>query len=255
MSGYTRYASLEGRPVYITGGGSGIGAAFVRAFLSNGARVSFCDIDASASAALADALAREGLEKPHFDVLDLRDIDALKRSIAAAEARAGAIRVLVNNAARDEREALDAITPESWDDSYAVNLRHHFFAAQAVRTGMAAAGGGAIINLSSNNATLGARNLAHYASAKGAVLALTRSLAREMGEENIRVNSIIPGWVMTERQIAKWLTPEAERQLMRDQCLKRRLSPNDVANLALFLASDDAAMITKQEFVVDGGWS
>jgi NAD(P)-dependent dehydrogenase (short-subunit alcohol dehydrogenase family) len=162
--------------------------------------------------------------------------------------------VLVNNAAHDERHSIEAVTPEYWDDRFAVNLRHQFFAAQAVVPGMAAAGGGSIINMGSTSWMVGQGGMPAYLSAKAAVAGLTRALARDLGPKNIRVNSVVPGWIMTERQIALWLTPEGEQELLRRQCLKRKLKPEDVARMVLFLASDDSDACTSQAFIVDGGW-
>jgi NAD(P)-dependent dehydrogenase (short-subunit alcohol dehydrogenase family) len=252
---YTKYPGIADRVVYVTGGGSGIGAEIVRGFVSNGARVVFCDIDKKASEALVKELTTGEVRTPRFFQLDLRDIAALEGNIARVVREEGPVRVLVNNGARDDRHKLGQVTREFFDDNMAVNFRHQFFAAQAVRSAMAGAGGGSIINMSSITATLGHEGLPVYASAKAAILGLTRSLARVLGSENIRVNAILPGWVMTERQVTKWLTPEGVAQLLKDQCLKREIAPRDVANLVLFLASDDSAMITKQTFVVDGGWS
>ena len=255
MTPYTKYPGLADRVVYVTGGGSGIGAEIVRGFAANGARTVFCDIDAKAGKALAEEIAGSGMARPQFQQFDLRDIGALERNFAQVLSEEGPVRVLVNNAARDDRHIFGEVTCETFDDNIAVNFRHQFFAAQAVRSAMAKAGGGSIINMSSITATLGHEGLPVYAGAKAAILGLTRSLARILGPENIRVNAILPGWVMTERQVTKWLTPELQAQLLKDQCLKRDISPRDVANLVLFLASDDSAMITKQSFVVDAGWS
>jgi NAD(P)-dependent dehydrogenase (short-subunit alcohol dehydrogenase family) len=166
----------------------------------------------------------------------------------------GPIRVLVNNAAHDERHALDTVTPEYWDDRLAVNLRHQFFAAQAVYPDMAAAGGGAIVNLGSTSCMAGQGGMPGYTAAKSAVVGLTRGLARDLGPHNIRVTSVVPGWIMTERQVRLWLTPEAEADLLRRQCLKRKLMPEDIARMVLFLAADDSAGCTAQNYLVDAGW-
>ncbi len=168
--------------------------------------------------------------------------------------RLGPVTVLVNNAAHDERHDIDSVTPEYWDDRMAVNLRHQFFAVQAVWKGMAAAGGGAVVNLGSVTWMVGQGGMPGYSAAKSAVVGLTRSLARDLGPHNIRVNSVLPGWIMTERQIEKWLTPQGEADLMRNQCLKRKLVPDDVARVVLFFASDEAAACTNQNYIVDGGW-
>ncbi len=250
MTESARYPDLAGRTAFVSGGGSGIGAAFVRAFAAQGCKVAFIDIaDAPAEALLA------GLDpaRAHYAHCDVRDIVALRAALAASAAALGPITILVNNAARDDRLALAEVTPESWDDSLALNLRHHFFAAQAVAPGMAAAGGGSIINLGSVAWMRGRPNLAGYTAAKAAIMGLTRTLARELGPRNIRVNSIVPGAIVTERQKALWLTPEKEREFLDQQCLKFRLSENDVARTALFLASDEARGITGHSLIVDAG--
>lgn len=245
---FARYPSLAGRAVLVTGGASGIGAAIVARFAEQGARVAFLDFDTEAGARTAEATGAV------FLPCDLRDIAALRKVIAEAAAANGPITVLVNNAAHDERHKLEEVTPEYWDDRINVNLRHQFFAAQAVAEGMKAAGGGAIINFGSTSWMIGMGGMAAYTAAKSANLGLTRSLARDLGPYNIRVNSIAPGWIMTQRQIDLWLTPEGEKELMARQCLKRKLVPADVARFVLFLASDDASAMTNQSYVVDGGW-
>jgi NAD(P)-dependent dehydrogenase (short-subunit alcohol dehydrogenase family) len=245
-----RYPDLAGRTVFVSGGGSGIGAAFVAQFAAQGCRVAFVDIDDAPSNALAELL---GEVSARYIRCDVRDVAALRDAIAQAEKIWGPIRVLINNAARDDRRAAAEVTPEYWDESLAVNLRHHFFAAQAVAPAMAAAGGGAIINLGSVAWLRGRPNLAVYASAKAAIAGLTRVLAREYGEMNIRVNSILPGAVATERQRALWASPADEQRYLESQCLKFRVSADDVARTALFLASDEARAITGQSVVVDAG--
>jgi NAD(P)-dependent dehydrogenase (short-subunit alcohol dehydrogenase family) len=248
------YPSLEDRVVFVTGGGSGIGASIVEHFCAQRARVAFVDIQREASAALVETLRARGLPAPVFIPCDLRDIAALRAAVAEAQTRLGAIRVLVNNAAHDERHTIERVTPEYWDDRFAVNLRHQFFAAQAVAPEMAAAGGGSIINFGSTSWLVGQGGMPAYLSAKAAVAGLTRALARDFGPMNIRVNAIVPGWIMTERQITLWLTPEGEQELMRRQCLKRKLLPEDVARVVLFFASDDSGACTSQSYIVDGGW-
>jgi len=248
------YPSLEDRVVFVTGGGSGIGASIVEHLSAQRARVAFVDIQREPSMALVDRLAARGLPAPLFLPCDLRDIAALRAAIAEARSRLGAVRVLVNNAAHDERHAIETVTPEYWDERFAVNLRHQFFAAQAVAPDMAAAGGGSIINFGSTSWLVGQGGMPAYLSAKAAVAGLTRALARDLGPRNIRVNSIVPGWIMTARQIALWLTPEGEQELMRRQCLKRKLVPEDIARVVLFLAADDSDACTNQSYVVDGGW-
>src|SRR5262245_2146531 len=248
------YPSLESRVSFVTGGGSGIGASIVEHLCAQRARVAFVDIEEAASKALVAQIAERGDPAPAFLSCDLRDIAGLRAAIASARAELGPIRVLVNNAANDERHALEAVTPEYWDERFAVNLRHQFFAAQAVAPDMAAAGGGSIINLGSTSWLVGQGGMPAYLSAKAAVAGLTRALARDLGPMNIRVNSIVPGWIMTERQRRLWLTPEGEQELLRRQCLKRALMPEDVARVVLFFAADDSAACTSQSYVVDGGW-
>jgi len=244
-----RYPDLAGRTVFVSGGGSGIGAAFVRAFAGQGASVAFIDIAEAPSQALADELGATVA----FWKCDVRDIGALQSVITETARKFGPVRVLVNNAARDDRHAFDDVTPEYWDDNQAVNLRHQFFAAQAVAPQMQAAGGGSIINLGSVSWMRGRPEIASYTTAKAAINGLTRTLARELGPRNIRVNCIVPGAIATERQRALWLSPEKERQFLEQQCLKFRLSENDVARAALFLASDEARGITGQNLIVDAG--
>lgn len=252
MSTGAIYPSLRDRTVVVTGGGSGIGESIVRHFVAQGAKVGFLDINREASEALAAELAPQGTVR--FEHCDLRDIAALRASIAAIRAAYGPVTILVNNAAHDERHKLEDVTPEYWDDRIHVNLRHQFFAAQAVAEDMKAAGRGAIVNLGSISWMIGMGGMAGYTASKSAVLGLTRSLARDLGPFNIRVCSVLPGWVMTQRQIDLWLTPEAEATIMASQCLKRKLYPEDIARPVLFFASDEAGACTNQSYVVDGGW-
>jgi D-xylose 1-dehydrogenase len=248
------YPSLEGRVVFVTGGGSGIGASIVEHFCAQGSRVAFVDIERAASEALVDTIGRRGQPAPAFLPCDVRDIAALRAALAQVRDRLGPIRVLINNAAHDERHAIERVTPEYWDDRFAVNLRHQFFAAQAVAPDMAAAGGGAIVNFGSTSWLVGQGGMPAYLSAKAAIAGLTRALARDFGPMNIRVNCIVPGWIMTERQVRLWLTPEGEQELLRRQCLKRKLLPEDVARVVLFFAADDSGGCTSQSYIVDGGW-
>ena len=248
------YPSLEGRAVLVTGGGSGIGASIVEHLCAQRARVAFIDIARAPSESLVETIGRRGDPAPTFLPCDLRDVAALRAAVAEAQGRLGPITVLVNNAAHDERHAIEQVTPEYWDERFAVNLRHQFFAAQAVAPGMATAGGGSIVNLGSTSWLVGQGGMPAYLSAKAAVAGLTRGLARDLGPKNIRVNCIVPGWIMTERQIALWLTPEGEQELMRRQCLKRKLLPEDIARVVLFFAADDSAACTSQSYIVDGGW-
>jgi NAD(P)-dependent dehydrogenase (short-subunit alcohol dehydrogenase family) len=252
---YATYPSLRDRVVLVTGGASGIGASIVEHFCAQDARVAFLDIDEAAAAQLGEALAATGRPRPLFLRCDLRDIAALRGAMAEVRRRLGPIRILINNAAHDERHALETVTPEYWDDRLAVNLRHQFFAAQAVYPDMAAAGGGAIVNLGSTSWMVGQGGMPGYTAAKSAVVGLTRGLARDLGPLGIRVTCVVPGWIMTERQIRLWLTPEAEAELLRRQCLKRKLVPADIARAVLFFAADDSAACTAQSYVVDGGWT
>jgi NAD(P)-dependent dehydrogenase (short-subunit alcohol dehydrogenase family) len=247
------YPDLEGKTVVITGGASGIGASIVQAFARQGARVGFVDINAEAGTVLANMLTSAG-HQVQFVACDVCDITALRDAIAAIRTALGPISVLVNNAAHDERHATEDVTPEYWDGRMAVNLKHQFFAAQAVLPDMKSIGEGAIINFGSTSWMVGQGGMAAYTAAKSAVLGLTRSLARDFGKFNIRVNAIAPGWIMTERQIALWLTPEGEAELMARQCLKRQLVPADIAKFTVFLASEEAGACTNQHYVVDGGW-
>ena len=249
-AGRARYPDLAGRGVFVSGGASGIGAAFVAVFAAQGCRVAFVDIADESGAALANRLGSSGILYMHCDV---RDIGALQAAIGEAGDVLGPIRVLINNAARDDRHAFADVTPAYWDESLAVNLRHHFFAAQAVAPAMAAAGGGSIINLGSVSWMRGVSQLPAYTTSKAGINGLTRTLARELGPHNIRVNSIVPGAIVTERQRALWLSPEKERAFLEQQCLKFRLSEEDVARAALFLASDEARGITGQNLIVDAG--
>jgi NAD(P)-dependent dehydrogenase (short-subunit alcohol dehydrogenase family) len=251
MDGFARYPSLEGRTVLISGGASGIGAALVEHFAAQGSRVAFLDVDAAAGAALAERLGAA----VRFLPCDVRDTTALQDAARAAATAFGPVSVLVNNAARDDRHQIDAVTPAYWDERMAVNLRHHFFLAQALAPGMKAAGGGAIVNFSSVSWKLAIPDMPVYLTAKAAVIGLTRALARQLGPDRIRVNAVIPGWIMTERQVALWLTPDSERALLDAQCLKEKLYPADVARLVLWLAADDSRMATAQEFTIDGGWT
>jgi NAD(P)-dependent dehydrogenase (short-subunit alcohol dehydrogenase family) len=247
------YPDLKGKTVIVTGGGSGIGAAVAEHFARQGSLVGVLDIAAVPSRALVDSLAAAG-RTAVFEEVDLTDIPARRAAIGSIRRRLGPIDVLVNNAAHDERHATETVTEAYWDGRIAVNLKHAFFAAQAVLPDMSAKGAGAIINLGSTSWMVGQGGMAAYTAAKSAMLGLTRSLARDYGAHGIRVNAVAPGWIMTQRQLDLWLTPEAERELMARQCLKRRLLPEDVARFIVFLASEEASACTSQHFVVDGGW-
>jgi NAD(P)-dependent dehydrogenase (short-subunit alcohol dehydrogenase family) len=249
------YPSLRDRAVFITGGASGIGASLVARFAEQGARVAFVDIADADAAALVARTEQAGHPAPFFQHCDLRDIDALRAAIAAAAERLGLFTVLVNNAAHDDRHKFEDVTVEYWDERQAVNLRHQFFAIQAVAPMMRAAGGGSIVNFGSISWRNRQGGMPAYTTAKAAVEGLTFGLSRDLGPDNIRVNCVIPGWVMTERQIALWLTPQAEASLMERQSLKHRLMPDDLARMVLWLAADDSRMCTGQAWVVDGGRS
>ena len=244
------YPDLAGKVVVITGGASGIGAAIVRRFAAQGARVGFLDIKDDEGQALSAELG----EQVRYVHADLTDIPELRAGIATVRDALGPVNILVNNAAHDERHKTEDVTPEYWDGRVAVNLRHQFFAAQAVLPDMKAAGGGVIINFGSVSWMIGQGGMAAYTACKSAVLGLTRSLARDFGSDNIRVNAIAPGWIMTERQKQLWLNEEGERELMQRQCLKRQLAPDEIARVTLFLASDESSACTNQHYIVDGGW-
>jgi len=250
---FTRYDSLRGRTVVVTGGASGIGEAIVRAFATNDARVAFLDIQADVGATLAADLARSG-PAPLFVPCDLTDIAALRAALEQVRAALGPAAVLVNNAANDQRFDFDTITPEDFDRTIAVNLRHVVFAAQAILPQMRALGGGSIINLSSVAWMRGVPQLEAYAAAKAAIVGFTNTLARTVGPERIRVNAIAPGAVLTERQRRLWFQDAEQIEAARvRQCLPDLLAPEDIANLALFLAADDSRAITKQCFSVNAG--
>ncbi len=247
---FARYPSLAGRQVFVTGGAGGIGAAMVAAFAGQGARVDFIDLDAAAGAALA-----AGLPGVTFHAGDVTDAAALRGAIEGVIARAGRLDVLVNNAANDRRHAVEAVTPEMWDRTLAVNVGHAFFAIQAAMPAMLAAGRGSVINFGSIAWRVKIGAMPAYTTAKAAMHGLTRSLTGTLGRAGVRINTIAPGWVMTARQRADYLTPEAEAELARVQPLPGQIAPADVAALALFLAADDSAMITGQEITIDGGWT
>ena len=241
------YPSLSGKRVLVTGGGSGIGAAIVEAFAGQGADVTFIDVCEEESRILADRVAAR------FECIDLTDVSATQERIRGLVADLGAFDVLVNNAASDDRHNIAEVDERYWDDRLNVNLKHYFFCAQAVIPGMREQGGGAIVNLGSISWHLALPQLALYQTSKAAIEGLTRSLARELGPDNIRVTCVVPGNVRTPRQM-KWYTAEAEASIVDAQCLKGRLSPGDIAAMVLFLSSDDAWLITGHEYFVDAGW-
>lgn len=249
------FPSLRGKSVFITGGGSGIGASMVAAFARQGAKVAFIDVAEAPSQALIDDLKKQDISPPWFDVCDVRDVSALQAAIARAAAALGDFSVLVNNVASDDRHTLESVTPEYWDQRMAINQRPAFFAIQAVVPGMRRLGGGAIINLGSTGWQIKSSGYPCYAVAKSSVNGLTRGMAASLGPDRIRVNTVSPGWVMTERQLKLNLDPDSERELRKAQCLPDLLQGEDVARMVLFLAADDGAMCTAQEFKVDAGWT
>ena len=256
MSGdnLARYPSLRGKAVLISGGASGIGEAIVRGFARQGAKVGFADVMRARGEELEQEL-RDGGCEAVFRECDLRDIAALRKMAAEIAAEVGDIQALVNNAANDQRHKWEEVTPEFWDERVAVNLRHAFFLTQAVAPMMIKAGGGAIVNFGSSSWMLAQGGMPAYTSSKAATHGMTRSFARDLGGHGIRVNTVVPGWVMTERQKELWLTPEAEREMDAKMCLSgRRVMPDDIANMVLFLCADDGAMCSAQNFIVDGGW-
>jgi NAD(P)-dependent dehydrogenase (short-subunit alcohol dehydrogenase family) len=250
---YATYPSLRGRTAFVSGGASGLGAEFVTQLAAQGARVAFIDVDVTRGRALEQTLRSQGRDVA-FSECDVRDVPALQAALAQAAEQLGPIRVLVNNAANDHRDRVAEMDVALWDDRIAVNVRHHFFAAQAVAEMMRDAGGGSIINLGSISAHIDLMDLPGYITAKAGVEGLTRTLAREYGPWHIRVNCIIPGWVMTEKQLTEWVTPEAEESIRRNQCLPDKVYPDDVARMLLWLAADDSRTCTAQNWVVDGGW-
>lgn len=245
---FATYPSLQGKTVYVTGGAQGIGAEIVRAFSAQGARVGFLDRDETASRALVDDLPGVAHE-----LCDLRDIPAMQAALDRLKSYIGPAEVLVNNAARDDRHSWTEVTPEYWDERQATNLRHMFFAIQAVAPDMIAAGGGSIINMGSNSWFEAGGGFPAYATAKAAVHGLTRTMARDLGRHRIRVNAVVPGWIMTERQKTLWATPEALEAHRNRQCLPDLIDPVYVARMVLFLASDDAAMCSASNYMVEAG--
>jgi D-xylose 1-dehydrogenase len=250
---FATYPSLRGRTAFVSGGASGLGAEFVSQLAGQGARVAFIDIDLDRGKALEQALRDDGADAL-FAECGVRDVPALQAAISRSAEQLGPIRVLVNNAANDHRDKVVEMDQALWDDRIAVNLRHHFFTAQAVAEMMRDAGSGSIINLGSISAHIDLMDLPGYITAKAGIEGLTRTLAREYGPWHIRVNCLIPGWIMTEKQLTEWVTPEAEESIARNQCLPDKVYPDDVARLLLWLAADDSRACTAQRWIVDGGW-
>ena len=251
---YASYPSLVDRTVLITGGADGIGAAMVEEFVKQGSKVAFADINAVAAAeTLERCAALDPRHTPRFYEVDLVDIPATQRTIDSALDDLGSISVLVNNAASDERHTWDEMTPEYWDDRLNTNLRHYFFCIQAVAPQMIEAQSGSIINIGSSSYMMQEDFFPGYAIAKSAVEGITRTMARTFGPAGVRVNTVLPGWVATERQLTRWWTPEGEEGTLRDQAIKRRIYPREFVQIVLFLAADDGAACTAQQFLVDGG--
>ena len=249
MPDFAIYPSLKGKTVFITGGASGIGEEMVRAFAAQGARTGFVDFNREAGAALSADLG----DDVAFEYCDLREIDELKSAFVALAEKLGPATVLINNAARDDRHGWQDVTPEYWDERMATNIRHMFFAIQAVAPGMIAAGGGSIVNMGSNSWWEAGGNMPAYTTAKSAVHGLTRTMARDLGDHRIRVNAIVPGWIMTQRQKDLWVTPESIEKHRQRQCLPDLIEPVYLARMALFLASDDSAMCSATNFMVEAG--
>jgi len=254
MTQFATYPSLIDRTVLITGGATGIGASLVEHFAGQGAKVGFIDIDTDAGTLLAAGLAGSR-NAPLFVPADLTDTAAMLSAIDSVRRRLGPIVVLINNAANDRRHSIADTTPESWDAGIAVNLKHQFFAAQAVVADMKQAGGGSIVNFGSVSWMLKMGGMPVYTTAKAAVAGLTRSLARDLGPSNIRVNTLVPGWVMTDKQVRLWLDDAGRAAIARGQCINQPLMAEHIARMALFLAADDSALCTAQDFVVDAGWT
>ena len=249
LTNFALYPSLLNKTVFVTGGASGIGSEIVSAFAHQGAKVGFLDLDKESSQALSEKLG----DKVHFEFCDLRDIDALKSAMEKLVDRLGAADVLINNAARDDRHDWKDVTAEYWDERMSTNLRHQFFAIQNVADDMIAKGGGSIVNIGSNSWWEAGGGFPAYATAKSAIHGLTRTMARDLGPHRIRVNTVVPGWIMTERQKTLWVTPEAIENQHKRQCLPDLIDPIFVARMVLFLASDDASMCTANNYMVEAG--
>jgi len=246
------YPSLDNKVVIITGGASGIGACIVENFLQQGSKVAFIDKEEKLGKKLVKKL-RKYKYKPVFKYCDLTNIKSLKKSIDEIKKEIGLISILVNNAANDERHSLESVTEDFWDDRMNVNLKHYFFAIQAVYKDMKKLGGGKIVNIGSFSWMLGQGNMPGYTTAKSAIMGLTRTIARDLGKFNIRVNCVVPGWIITERQKKLWLTDKIKKEQLERQCIKRMLKPNDIGKTVLFFSSDQSSGCTAQNYVVDGG--
>jgi len=249
-----KYFDLENKRVFITGGGSGIGASIVEHFCEQNSEVYFIDINEEASNKLVSECKNKKLTIPNFIKCDLLNIKELQNTISKIISEKGPIEILINNAANDERHKIEDVTEEFWNDRMNINLRHYFFTVQSVREAMIKNNNGAIVNVGSASWMIGQGGMAAYTAAKSGVVGLTRSFARDLGEYNIRVNSVVPGWTITERQLEKWLTPESEAEMMKKQCIKKRLMPSDIAKAVLFFSSNQSSGCTNQSYVVDNGW-
>jgi NAD(P)-dependent dehydrogenase (short-subunit alcohol dehydrogenase family) len=254
-SQFAIYPSLKGRRVLITGGATGIGEAFVTGFAEQGARVAFFDIQDEAACELADNIESDGHPKPDYIHCDITDLDAVRASVHTTIDSLGGLDVLINNAANDLRQTIEEVTPESWDRLMAVNLRHQFFVTQAALPALKQSGSASIINMSSISWLIPSIGVPVYVTAKAGIVGLTRTLAHEVGKDNVRVNAILPGAIVTEKQRRLWLTPEYSAEVLANQALKRHLVPDEVMRLALFLAAEDSSAITGQSYIVDGGWA
>lgn len=254
LGNFAVYPSLRDRVVVVSGGASGIGEAMVEAFAANGARVAFLDVQQDAGAALVRRIEATGAVQPLFLACDLSDSAALQRSMETILQRFGTVDVLVNNAGNDTRHSVEEVTPEFWDRTMALNLKHQFFTTQAVIPAMRQARRGSIINMSSIAWVIPSTNVPVYVTAKAAIVGMTKTLAHELGPHGIRVNCVMPGAIATERQKRLWFTPEYQAEILEAQSLKRLLTPEEVARLVLFLAADDSSAITGQNHIIDGGW-
>ena len=248
-----KYYDLENKRVFITGGGSGIGASIVEHFCEQKAEVYFIDINEDESNKLISECKNKNFYAPNFIKCDLLNIKELQSTISKIISEKGPIEILINNAANDERHKIEDVTEEFWNDRMNVNLRHYFFTVQSVREAMIKNNGGVIVNIGSASWMIGQGGMAAYTAAKSGVVGLTRSFARDLGEYNIRVNSVVPGWTITQRQREKWLTPESETEMMKKQCIKKRLMPSDIAKAVLFFSSNQSSGCTNQSYVVDNG--
>ncbi len=253
MNEIANYPSISNKVVLITGGASGIGENLVEHFIMQEAKVAFLDIEEKLANKLEKKILKKYNSKPLFIKCDLKNINELKESIKIVRKKLGLISILVNNAANDERHDIDSVTPEYWDDRMNINLKHYFFAAQSVYKDMKELGIGKIINIGSFSWMLAQGGMPGYTTAKSAIMGLTRTLARDLGVYNIRVNCVVPGWIITERQKKLWLTPEIEKKQIERQCIKRMLKPDDISKAVLFFASDQSSGCTAQNYIVDGG--